>query len=129
MTNINKCFCSMIVISMTSILEASKFPTVNQLGIINKWLSDPPSKGPWKATINDKRFEVLRVEDRINTPAYSPNFNILSVQNCFAINFEWPSERSLPTITMSLKTNKHCCTWTLRKGIALTTTDNPTYNH
>ena len=25
--------------------------------------------------------------------------------------------------------NKHCCTWTLRKGIALTTTDNPTYNH
>lgn len=87
-------------------LEASIFPPVNQLGIITKWLSEPPTRGPWKATINDKNLEVLRVEDRSKTPQYFPNFNILSAQNCFAINFAWPSEISLPSITMSLNSNK-----------------------
>ena len=48
-------------------------------------------------------LESLRVEDRVNTLAYQPNIDFLRSQNCMALNFQWPSDTTLPSITMSLR--------------------------
>ena len=100
--------------------EASKrkiIPPVEQFGGITKWMSDPPARGPMKPTLRDDyeswmppkvmmkynlHLERLRFEDRVNTPAYSPNIDILRAQNCFALNFGWPVEITLPSISVSL---------------------------
>ena len=47
-------------------------------------------------------MESLRVEDRANTLAYQPNIDFLRSQNCFALNYQWPSQITLPSMTMSL---------------------------
>lgn len=80
--------------------------TVDMLGQVTKWMSDPPTKRPAKAFIDDNKLETLRVEDRVETFAYNPNLNILKDQNCVAINFGWTSELSFPSLRMSLKSQK-----------------------
>ena len=45
--------------------------------------------------------ETVRVEDRVNTLAYQPNIDFLRSQNCFALNYHWPSQITLPSMTMS----------------------------
>ena len=47
-------------------------------------------------------METLRVEDRDKTLAYSPNFDIMNNQNCFAIIFSWTTEITMPSISLSL---------------------------
>ena len=47
-------------------------------------------------------MESLRVEDRVKTLAYQPNIDLLRSQNCFALNYQWPSQITLPSMTMSL---------------------------
>ena len=101
--------------------EASKrvkIPPVEQLGGITKWMSDPPPKSSVKPTLTDSfenfnfnarsmiqnglHLESWRVEDRVNTLAYSPNIDHLRALNCFALNFGWPVEITLPSISVSL---------------------------
>ena len=72
--------------------EASRrqiIPPVEQFGGITKWMSDPPPKSSVKPTLTDSfenfnfnarsmiqnglHLESWRVEDRVNTPVYSPN--------------------------------------------------------
>ena len=100
-------------------------PPVEQFGAITKWMSDPLPKVPMKPPLQDKyhknhkdwgyhdeddyynqnygyNLESLRVEDRVRTFAYSPNIDFLRSQNCFALNYQWPSQITLPSMTMSL---------------------------
>ena len=83
-------------------------PPVEQFGPITKWMSDPPPKVPMRPTIQDSRsyddqnLEILSIDDRVNTLAYSPNIDFLRSQNCFALNFQWPSVIDLPSLTLSL---------------------------
>ena len=99
-------------------------PTLAKLGAISKWMSDPPPKGPMTPPLQDKyhknhknpgyhdengfgyNLESLRVEDRVNTLTYQPNIDFLRSQNCFALNFQWPSSITLPSMTMSLSPDK-----------------------
>ena len=91
-------------------------PPVEQLGAITKWMSDPPPKDPiGKPLVDDQKaslyshylgvggHETLRVEDRVNTLAYQPNIDFLRSQNCFTLNYQWPSQITLPSMTMSLR--------------------------
>ena len=93
-------------------------PPVVQLGGITKWMSDPLPRGQIKPTLQDSmlsklvqpefifrnrlHLESMRVEDRVNTLAYSPNIDHVRAQNCFVLNFGWPVEISLPSISVSL---------------------------
>ena len=94
-------------------------PPVEKFGAITKWMSDPPPKDPivkplvddWEASVYSYYWgasgrETLRVEDRVNTLAYQPNIDFLRSQNCFALNYQWPSQITLPSMTMSLS-SKH----------------------
>ena len=104
-------------------------PPVEQFGAITKWMSDPPPMASMKPPLQDKyhsnhkkhgyhdkedhynqnygyNLESLRVEDRVNTFAYSPNIDFLRSQNCFALNYQWPSQITLPSMTMSLSPDK-----------------------
>ena len=93
-------------------------PPIEKLGPITKWISDPPPLGPMKPTLQDKyhrrchpedsnypdycgNLEALRVEDRSNTFDYRPNIDLMA-QNCMGLNYHWPAEITLPSITMSL---------------------------
>ena len=92
-------------------------PAVEQLGAITKWMSDPPHKAPMKPTLQDRfhrycpdypnyycnNLESLRFEDRVNTLAYSPNIDFLRSQNCFVLNYQWPSAIDLPSMRLSLR--------------------------
>ena len=91
-------------------------PAVEQLGAITKWMSDPPPRNTivkplvddWYASYYSYRYgvggrETLRVEDRVNTLFYQPNIDFLRSQNCMALNYQWPSDITLPSITMSLR--------------------------
>ena len=96
-------------------------PTLAKLGAITKWMSDPPPKGLMTPPLQDKyhenhkkpgyhdengygyNLELMRVEDRVNTLAYQPNIDFLRSQNCFALNYQWPSQITLPSMTMSLR--------------------------
>ena len=91
-------------------------PPVEQFGAITKWMSDPPPRDhivkplvdDYDAAINSYHEgvggrETLRVEDRINTLAYQPNIDFLRSQNCFVLNFQWPSVITLPSITLTLR--------------------------
>ena len=96
-------------------------PSFEKLGALTKWMSDPPPKNPIvKPLIDDYRAslfsyyyqansrETLRIEDRVNTLAYSPNIDMLNSQNCVALNYQWPSSQiTLPSVKMSLDTEKH----------------------
>ena len=99
-------------------------PPVEQFGAITKWMSDPPPKAPIKPTLQDRRhrychpedpdypdycgnWESQRLENRVNTLAYSPNIDFLRSQNCFALNYQWPSQITLPSITMSLSSDNN----------------------
>ena len=92
-------------------------PPVEELGSITKWMSDPPPKSCIvKPLVDDydasyyshqsyghvNSHETLRLKSRVNTLAYSPNIDFLRSQNCFVLNFQWPTEITLPSMTMSL---------------------------
>ena len=84
-------------------------PPVEQFDVISKWMSDPSPKASMKSTLQDRKtfdglnLEALRVEERVNTLAYSPN---MRSHNCFALNFQWPSEINLPFLSLSLDSEK-----------------------
>ena len=90
-------------------------PPVEQFGAITKWMSDPPPKDPIVKPLVDNQAasaysyywgvggrETLRLGNRVNTLAYQPNIDFLRSQNCFALNYQWPSQITLPSMTMSL---------------------------
>ena len=100
-------------------------PNVQDLGPFTKWMSDPPPNDrivKRLPLIDDLRAnmwanhplfsldppfhvngrETLRVQSRSKTLAYQPNIDFLRSQNCFALNYQWPSQITLPSITMSL---------------------------
>ena len=101
-------------------------PPVEQLGAITKWMSDPPPKDPNVKPLIDDYYaslysynysvggrETLRLYDEYNdygaligkraTPfSYQPNIDFLSSQNCFALNYQWPSQITLPSMIISL---------------------------
>ena len=103
-----------------------KLPPVEQLGAITKWMSDPPPQDPIVKPLVDDYYaslysynysvggrETLRLYDEYNyywaligkrvTPfSYQPNIDFLKSQNCFALNYQWPSQIPLPSMTMSL---------------------------
>ena len=94
-------------------------PQVEKLGAITKWMTDPPPKVTIVKPLVDDYIssyyshfggvssrETLRVEDRVNTLEYSPNIDFLQL-NCMALNYDWPSEISLPSIKMYLGAEKH----------------------
>ena len=107
-----------------------KLPSVEQLGAITKWMSDPPPQDPIVKPLVDDYYaslysynysvggrETLRLYDEYNnygaqigkraTPfSYQPNIDFLRSQNCFALNYQWPSQITLPSIAMSLNPNK-----------------------
>ena len=114
-------------------------PPVEKFGPITKWMSDPPPKGPMKPPLQDKyhsnhmkrgyhdpddyynqnygyNLESLRVEDRVNTFAYQPNIDFLISQNCFVLNYQWPSQITLPYMTMSLSAENDVNIRQLRKS-------------
>ena len=105
-------------------------PPVEEFGAITKWMSDPPPMASMKPPLQDKyhknhkkhgyhdkedqynqifgyNLESVRVEDRVETLAYKPNIDFLSSQNCFALNYQWTSEITLPSITLSLSVNSN----------------------
>ena len=116
-----------------------KLPPVEQLGAITKWMSDPPPKDPIVKPLVDDYYaslyshyqgvggrETLRLYDEYNyngaligkrvTPfSYQPNIDFLRSQNCFALNYQWPSQISLPSMTMSLSHEKDVDIQQLRK--------------
>ena len=97
------------------------FPNLEDLGAITKWMSDPLPKMPMKPTLRDDwntymaKFglnqEARRVEERVNSLTYSPNINNMKL-NCFALNFGWPAEIHLPSISVSVDSNKPATTKT-----------------
>ena len=50
----------------------------------------------------DQEMYQIKFEDRGRKLSHIPNFNILRDQNCFAINFGWPTEMKIPFISLSL---------------------------
>ena len=88
-------------------------PPVEEFGPITKWMSDPLPQVSMRPTLQDTlseygdNMESLRVEERVNTLAYyNPNIDFLRSQNCFALNFKWPSEITFPFTTLSLNSGK-----------------------
>ena len=111
----------MILASIVNIKEVEGqsnkevFPSVDAMGAITKWMSDPPPMAPMKPTLQDRyhrkcpkdpdycnNLESQRLENRVNTPAYQPNIDFLRSQNCFALNYQWPSQITLPSMAVSL---------------------------
>ena len=104
-------------------------PPVEQFGAITKWMSDPLPKASMKPTLQDRfhwacsyspnycsHLESQRLEDRVNTLAYQPNIDFLRSQNCFALNYQWPSQINLPSMTMSLSAKNDIDIQKIRKS-------------
>ena len=109
----------LFLLSFKTITIRKAMPPVEQFGPITKWMSDPPPRDRivkplvddyWASAYSHYRGvggrETLRIEDRVNTPAYQPNIDFLRSQNCFALNYQWPSQITLPSMTMSLSAKK-----------------------
>ena len=128
---------TLVILLMTSKIKSegvkakNRIPPIEQFGAITKWMSDPLPKGPMKPVImdkpiplslirNDKRSETIRVGDRVNSYEYRPNIDLLNSQNCFAINFGWPTEISIPSTTLSLKSKSPLNSYILKKFVKST---------
>ena len=50
----------------------------------------------------DHELYQIKFEDRGRKLSHIPNINLLRDQNCFALNFGWPTEMIIPFISLSL---------------------------
>ena len=114
-------------------------PPVEQFRASTKSMSDPPPMASMIPPLQDKyhsnhkkqgyhdkedhynqnygyNLESLRVEDRVKTLAYQPNIDFLSSQNCFALNYQWPYQITLPSLTLSLSAKNDVGIQQLRKS-------------
>ena len=80
----------------------SRIPSLDKLGDIARWMSKPPSP---KAVHEQMEFNMKRYVHHKRKPS-PPVFighetNPIEDQNCFAINFGWPEELTVPFLTLS----------------------------
>ena len=83
--------------------------TLETIGQLTKWMSEPPKRSPWKVThsknpgvkadvgsqMDGKYVDYMSFEDKASKLAYRPYIDLVRDQNCMIIDFGWHLEISM----------------------------------
>ena len=95
-------FQVMLEKSLTDVVIAKSnsravLPTLENIGKLTKWISEPPKRSPWKVIhsmkqgvmadpgtgtqLDGKYVDFMRFEDKVSKLAHSPNLDLVRDQN------------------------------------------------